>query len=155
YGIATSQTGGTSNVNFTFVMPMVRDLKAEDIGIDVDAELKDVRMPINEQLKLTGGTFLLKLDGKGMKAHGAVQVNGAPMGFNWAEDFTGTAATPTRIDVTATLNEMHRRNLGLDVAPYVEGKTTVVSVFTGRGGKIEKARVDANLTPARLSAPEL
>lgn len=155
YGIDSSQAGGTANVNFSFVVPMLRALKAEDVGIDVNAELRDVRLPINDQLRLTGGAFLLKLDGKAMKANGAVLVNGARMGFIWAEDFTGTAATPTRIDVTATLNEQDRRNLGLDITPYVEGKTTIVSVFTGRNGKIQKARIDANLTPARLAAPEL
>jgi hypothetical protein len=155
YGIAVAQSGGTSTVNFTFAVPMLHDLKAEDVGISVAAELKDVRLPINDQLKLTGGTFAIKLDTSAMKAHGAVLVNGAPMGFTWAEDFTGKAATPTRIDVTATLNDEHRAGLGLDARPYVEGKTTLVAVFTGRGGKIQKARIDANLTSARLAAPEL
>lgn len=155
YGIAPAQAGGTSTVNFSFAVPMLRDLKAEDVGISVDAELKDVKLPINDQLKLTGGTFVIKLDAKAMKAHGAVQVNGAPMGFTWAEDFTGTAPAGTRIDVTATLNDEHRAGLGLDVRPYVEGKTTIVAAFTGRSGKIQKARINANLSPARLAAPEL
>jgi hypothetical protein len=155
YGIAANQSGGTAVVNFAFTVPMLHDLKAEDVGIGVDAELKDVKLPINDQLRLTGGTFAIKLDGKAMKAHGAVQVNGAPMGFTWAEDFTGTAPNGTRIDVTATLNDENRANLGLDARPYIEGKTPVVATFTGRGGKVQKARVNANLTPARLAAREL
>ena len=155
YGISAAQAGGQADVNFAFVIPMLKDLNAEDVGINIDAELKDVKLPINDQLRITGGTFLLKLDTQKMKAHGAVLINGARMGFNWAEDFTGAATTPTRIDVTATLNEDDRNRLGLDITPYVEGKTTTIAVFTGRGGKILNARVDANLTSARLSAPEL
>ncbi|MCE9520845.1 MAG: hypothetical protein K8S25_00255 [Alphaproteobacteria bacterium] len=155
FGIAPDQAAGTSTVNFTFAIPMLHDLKAEDVGINVDAVLKDVKLPINDQLKLTGGTFAIKLDAKAMKAQGAVQVNGAPMGFTWAEDFTGTALNGTRIDVTATLDDRQRAGLGLDARPFVEGKSTIVATFTGRAGKIQKARVDANLSAARLSSPQL
>ncbi|MEQ1864677.1 MAG: AsmA-like C-terminal region-containing protein [Micropepsaceae bacterium] len=155
YGISPAQSGGTSSVKFNFAIPMLHDLKAEDVGIDVEAELKDVKLPINDQLKLTGGTFIIKVDAKAMKAHGAVQVNGAPMGFTWSEDFTGALPNGTRIDVTATLDERHRTQLGLDMRPYVEGRSTIVAAFTGNHGKIQKARIDANLTSARLAAPQL
>ena len=155
YGIKPTDAGGKADVTFTFAIPMLRDIKTEEIGIDVAAELKDVRLPINDHLKITGGMFAVKLDMKGMKAHGAVQVNTAPMGFTWTEDFTGTAKTATRLDVTATLNEDQRARLGLDMRPYVEGKTTIAAVFTGNGGKIQNAKIDANLTGARLSASEL
>lgn len=155
YGLSAAQSGGTTEAKFTFGIPMLKDVKAEDLTIDVAAQLKDVRMPINERLKLTGGTFALDLNMKGLKAHGAVQVNGAPMGFTWTEDFTGTAKYGTRLDVTATLNEEHRAKLGLDIRPYVEGKTAVVATFTGSGGKFQNGKMDANLAGARLSAPQL
>ena len=155
YGIKVAESGGAANVKFTFGIPMLKDLKADDIGIDVDGEFKDVKLPINETLRLTGGVFNVKLSMKGLKAHGAVQVNTAPMGFTWTEDFTGTAPVGTRLDVTGTLNSAHRAALGLDLGRYVEGKTAVVAAFTGRSGKLQKAKVDANLTGARLVAPEL
>jgi hypothetical protein len=155
YGLKASEAGGSSNVRFSFTIPMLRDLKADDVGINVDGDFKDVKMPINEDLRLTGGVFNMKLDGKGMKAHGAVQVNTAPMGFTWTEDFTGTAPFGSRLDVTATLNEPQRTALGLDLGAYVEGKTSVIANFTGRAGKFQNAKVDANLTPARLVARQL
>ncbi len=155
YGIKAAEAGGTANVKFTFAIPMLRDLDADNVGIDVDGDFKDVKLPINEQLRLTGGVFNVKLGGKGMKAHGAVQVNTAPMGFTWTEDFTGTAAVGTRIDVTSTLNSAQRAALGLDMGRYIEGKTAIVAVFVGRGGKFQKAKIDADLTGARLSAPQL
>jgi hypothetical protein len=155
YGIKAAQAGGTSNVKFTFQIPMLKDLKADDIAIDVNGEFKDVKLPVNEQMRLTGGVFQVALTGKGMKAHGAVQVNTAPMGFTWTEDFTGTAPVGTRIDVTSTLNNAQRAALGLDMGGYIDGKTTIVASFAGRGGKFQKAQVDANLTAARLAAPEL
>lgn len=155
YGIKASESGGSANVKFTFTIPMLRDLKADDVGIFAEGEFKDVRLPINEQLRLTGGVFNAKLDLKGMKAYGAVQVNTAPMGFTWIEDFTGTAPVGSRLDVTATLNTAHRAALGIDTGRYVEGKTTVIAAFSGRSGKFHKAKVDANLTSARLVAREL
>jgi hypothetical protein len=155
YGIKVAESGGAANVNFTFSIPMLKDLKADDVGIDVDGEFKEVKLPINETLRLTGGVFNVKLNMKGLKAHGAVQVNTAPMGFTWTEDFTGTAPVGTRLDVTGTLNGAHRAALGLDLGRYVEGKTAVIAVFTGRGGKLHKAKVDANLTGARLVSTEL
>ena len=155
YGIKAAEAGGTANVKFAFTIPMLRDLNADNVGIDVDGDFKDVKLPVNEQLKLTGGVFNVKLGGKGMKAHGAVQVNSAPMGFTWTEDFTGTAAVGTRIDVTSTLNSAQRAALGIDTGRYIEGRTSIVAVFLGRGGKFQKAKIDANLTGARLAAPEL
>lgn len=155
YGIKAAEAGGTANVKFTFAIPMLRDLNADNVGIDVDGDFKDVKLPINEQLRLTGGVFNVKLGGKGMKAHGAVQVNTAPMGFTWTEDFTGTAAVGTRIDVTSTLNSAQRAALGIDTGRYVQGKTAIVAAFVGRGGKFQKAKIDADLTGSRLSAPEL
>lgn len=155
YGIKVAESGGTANASFTFGIPMLRDLKADDVSIDVDGQFKDVKLPINEQLRLTGGVFNIKLNTKGFKAHGAVQVNTAPMGFTWTEDFTGTAPVGTRLDVTGTLTTAHRAALGLDIGRYVEGKTMVVAAFTGRGGKFQKAKLDANLTSARLVAREL
>ena len=77
------------------------------------------------------------------RGRGRTWVNGAPMGFTWAEDFTGASTNGTRIDVTSTLNEKHRAALGLDTSPYVEGKTTIVAAFVGSGGKIQKAKLYA------------
>lgn len=155
YGIKPAEAGGTSNVKFTFAIPMLKDLNADNVGIDVDGDFKDVKLPVNEQLRLTGGVFNVKLTGQGMKAHGAVQVNTAPMGFTWTEDFTGTAPIGTRIDVTSTLNSAQRAALGFDMDGYIEGKTALVATFSGRGGKFQKAKIDADLTGARLAAPEL
>jgi hypothetical protein len=155
YGIQADKAGGTANVDFALAIPMLRDLKASDVGIDVDAELRDVKLPINDRFGLTGGTFTVKLDMSGLKARGAVQVNGAPVGFSWNEDFTGTAKHGTHIDVTATLTDSQRDVFGLKASPYLEGRTTIVATFTGKSGKIQNATIDANLTGSRLSIPEL
>ena len=155
YGIQADKAGGTANVDFALAIPMLRDLNASDIGIDVNAELLDVKLPINDKFGLTGGKFSVKLDMKGLKALGAVQINGAPVGFIWNEDFTGTAKHGTHIDVTATLTDSQRDVFGLKASPYLEGRTSIVATFTGKSGKIQNATIDANLTGSRLSIPEL
>jgi hypothetical protein len=155
YGIRADKAGGTANVEFALAIPMLRDLNASDIGIDVNAELLEVKLPINDKFGLTGGKFSVKLDMKGLKALGAVQINGAPVGFIWNEDFTGTAKHGTHIDVTATLTDSQRDVFGLKASPYLEGRTSIVATFTGKSGKIQNATIDANLTGSRLSIPEL
>lgn len=155
YGIQADKAGGTSDVSFNFAIPMLKDLDAKDMGIDVDAELRDVKLPINDKFGLTGGKFSVKLDVKGLKALGAVQINGASVGFIWNEDFTGTAKFGTHIDVTATLTESQRDIFGLNAGPYLDGRTAIVATFTGGHGKIQNATIDANLTGSRLSIPEL
>jgi hypothetical protein len=155
YGIQADKAGGTSNVDLALAIPMLRDLNASDIGIDVNAELLDVKLPINEKFGLTGGKFSVKLDMNGLKALGAVQINGAPVGFIWNEDFTGTARHGTHIDVTATLTDSQRDVFGLKASPYLEGRTSIVATFTGKSGKIQNATIDANLAGSRLSIPEL
>ena len=155
YGIDASKAGGSTNASFSFSIPMLKDLSADNIGIDVGAELRDVKLPINSQLGLTGGKFSIKLNGKGLKALGAVQINGASVGFIWAEDFTGTAKNGTRIDVTATLTQAQRSLFGLNLEPYWEGRAGLVATFTGGQGKVENATLEANLTGSRLSIPAL
>jgi hypothetical protein len=155
YGIPAAKAAGTANVDFVFAIPMLKDVKTEDIGIQVNAELLDIKLPINQRFGLTGGKFSLDLDTKGMKAIGAVRINDAPVGFHWREDFTGTEPNGTRIDVTATMDDGDREVFGLDVAPYVEGRTEIVAQLTGNSGKIQAAVVNANLTGARLAIPQL
>ncbi|MEQ1753046.1 MAG: AsmA-like C-terminal region-containing protein [Micropepsaceae bacterium] len=155
YGIQADKAGGTAEVNFNFAIPMLKDLDAKDMGIDVDAQLRDVKLPINDKFGLTGGKFSVKLDVKGLKALGAVQINGASVGFIWNEDFTGTAKFGTHIDITATLTESQRDIFGLNAAPYLDGRTAIVATFTGNHGNVQNATIDANLTGSRLSIPEL
>ncbi|MBI1211606.1 MAG: hypothetical protein GC190_09100 [Alphaproteobacteria bacterium] len=155
FGIKPSQAGGTGEVNFTFAIPMLHDLKAEDVGINVDAEMKELKLPVMANIAITGGTMVLHIDPKTMKAHGAIFVNGAPMGITWTEDLTGTLAVGTRMDVTATLSDQNRAELGLDLRPFIEGKNTIQAIFTGRHGKITNAKIAADLTSSRLSAPQL
>jgi hypothetical protein len=155
FGIKPSESAGTGEVNFSFAVPMLHDVKAEDIGINVDAEMKELKLPVMPNIAITGGTMALHVDTKAMKAHGAIFVNGAPMGITWSEDFTGTVAVGTRMDVTSTLTDQNRAELGIDLRPFIEGKNTIQAIFTGRNGKITNAKIDADLTNSRLSAPEL
>src|SRR5262249_12889201 len=46
FGVKPSDSAGTGEVNFTFTIPMLHDLKAEDIGINVEAELKELKIPV-------------------------------------------------------------------------------------------------------------
>jgi hypothetical protein len=155
YGIQAAKAGGNSKIDFAFAIPMLRDLNASDIGIDVNAELSAVTMPVTPKIGITGGKFSIKLSTQALKALGAVQLNGANVGFIWNEDFTGTAKYGTHIDVTATLSETQRDIFGLNAGPFLEGKTAIVATFTGGHGKIQNATIDANLTGSRLSIPQL
>ena len=155
YGIPAAKAGGAATADFVFAIPMLRDVKTEDIGIKVNAELSDIKLPINQRFALTGGKFSLALDTQGMKALGAVRINEAQVGFVWREDFTGTAVNGTQIDVTATLTQDQRGVFGLDASPYLEGRTAIVAQLTGRSGKISNAVIDANLSGSRLAIPQL
>ena len=42
YGIKPSETGGKAEGKFTFVIPMLRDVKAEDMGGHEKVPLEDV-----------------------------------------------------------------------------------------------------------------
>lgn len=155
YGIQAARAGGNSTIDFAFAIPMLKDLNADNIGIDVDATLAEVTLPVTPKIGITGGKFSVKLGAKGLKALGAVKLNGANVGFIWNEDFSGTAKFGTHIDVTATLSETQRDVFGLNASPYLEGRTAIIATFTGNHGKIQSATIDANLTGSRLSIPEL
>jgi hypothetical protein len=155
FGIKPSEAAGSGVVNFAFAIPMLQDLAVEQIGINVDAELKELKIPVMTNIAITGGTMAIHVDTKAMKAQGAIFVNGAPMGITWNEDFSGTVANGTRMDVTSTLTEENRADLGLDMRPYILGKNTVQAIFTGHGGKVHNAKIDVDLSNTRLQAPQV
>jgi hypothetical protein len=100
-----------------------------------------------EGFDFSEGKIDIELDDDGVKAHGPVMVGGQKASVSWARSF-GSSERRDEVILDATLDDMARRKLGLDVSGFVQGpiKARVSGLIEGR--KLVKADIDADLSRA-------
>ena len=100
-----------------------------------------------EGFDFSEGKIDIELDDHGVKAHGPVMVGGQKATIAWARSFASTDGQDEVI-LDATLDDMARRKLGIDVSGFVQGpiKARVSGLIEGR--KLVKADIDADLSRA-------
>lgn len=100
-----------------------------------------------EGFDFSEGKIDIELDDDGVKAHGPVMVGGQKASVSWARSF-GSSDRRDEVILDATLDDMARRKLGLDVSGFVQGpiKARVSGLIDGR--KLVKADIDADLSRA-------
>jgi hypothetical protein len=100
-----------------------------------------------EGFDFSDGKIDIELDDHGVKAHGPVMVGGQKATIAWARSFASTDGQDEVI-LDATLDDMARRKLGIDVSGFVQGpiKARVSGLIDGR--KLVKADIDADLSRA-------
>ena len=160
-GIDPAVVGGDAVARLSLNFPLLKDLRLDDIGIKVHADIDGARLPkVFAGLDLTQGKLGLELDAKGMDVTGPIQLGGIPAGLEWRENFTTKIPFRSRYVIRAPSVEVRQLPLlGLDtppfVTPWMEGAAaaTVTVLMNGQG----KADIDvaADLTPAKMTLPGL
>ncbi len=151
YGLDPSKTGGGGSVDLKLSVPLLKDLDVADVGFDVKAGLGDLSIPIAPGVALTEGGGTIVVDGASMTAEGGGNVAGARVGVKWVETFSPKkGAPPTRIAVSARLDEALRRRLGLPLDPHLTGVAAVEATLAGRGFGASSIAVKADLKDAGI-----
>jgi hypothetical protein len=155
FGLKPSEVKGSADVQFTFNVPTLRDLKAEEVGIKVSGTTKGLAVALTDSIRIDDGDLTVDITGEGLVASGNSRVNSVPMRLTWSENFNPQGRPSTTIESEAVLDDAMRSRLGLDFQPYVEGPVKVNAGFSGSGANLDMATIMLDFDRARINAPEL
>jgi hypothetical protein len=153
FGIDPPTVAGIASVDLDFSLPLLRDLKLDQVQIGVQAKATELGLPI-EGRKLEHAAISFAIDTKSLTAQGAGNFNAVPVSFKWTEDFQAPGIT-TRVDLAGRLDDSARASLSLSEPKWITGTMPVTLSLAGRRFHFESAALKADLTNAAAEIPAL
>src|SRR5262249_48731433 len=128
-GLDADGVSGTVAATLSFNLPAKKGLTFDQVKLAVTADIADAAVK-NAMLgqDLSDGDVKLKLERAGMTMAGAAKFGGAPLQFQWDENFGGGDFT-RRITASGPFDAAQRAALGYDLRPYVDGPVDANIVF--------------------------
>lgn len=151
---ATLSGGAKGHAQFKF--PLLNDLKAEQVRVQVDAQLTDLVMQnAFKDLSARGKALEMSVNNDGFQVDGEVLVAGVPLIASWEENFSKDEPLRKRLAVQGTLNESKLAEIGYNLIPYLDGDTDVSLESREYRDGHNQLDLTADLTGAGLLAPPL
>ena len=151
FGIDPQSASGTASTEITTIVPMLRHLAVDDIGVDVRGTIANFAISLGKSTRITKGDITFVVDNAHLEASGTAAYADQPVVMNWTEDFRTKDDITTRINAQGTFDQAGRAAIGLDLGDLVTGPATIKTAITGHRGQLHHAVVDADLTKSRLA----
>jgi hypothetical protein len=150
-GLTPDMASGAVSGSFGITIPMIEDVKFEQLKLNGKAHHQDVRLNMTMGgYGIHGGSILFDLNEKSLEATGEVKVNGVPVKVAWQRIFDAPSDKQPPLRAAAIFDEAAREQLGLPINHVVRGPVPVeTSVIFGPSGP-PSAHVEANLASAEL-----
>ena len=155
-GVDPAQVAGRTEANLHFKLPLMKDLKLDQVQYAVKATLSgaaiaDVAMNRN----LTDGNFALEITRPGAHLRGTSRFDGVPLSIDANLFFKPTDGARGRYRVALTVDEEQRRRLGFDFLPNrVAGPVGIDLTYWTFDATHAKAEAALDLRSANLSVAE-
>lgn len=142
---------GKVDAQFKIKLPLVAELKADDVVIEGKARISDGRFgKVGGQFDVQGFTLNLELSQAALDAKGDLLINGVPAKIVGQRIFGAGSEQQPPLRVTANLDDSDRNQLGLDINDLVHG-TVPVDITLQKGERPEPViKLKADLTNAEL-----
>jgi Protein of unknown function/AsmA-like C-terminal region len=156
-GLDPASASGESVTQLAIGIPLVGHVTLDRIAVSATAEVRNGAVARFLMKRDASDMDLdLTVDTKSLTLKGPLKMAGVPADIDWQEDFTGRQDLRTRLHLDfPDLGTTGRRDLGLDLAPYVEGPISVAVIATIGQDRAGALNLAANLAAARLSLPFL
>lgn len=155
-GVDPARVAGRTEANFHFKLPLLRDLKLDQIQYGVrailtNAAIADVAMDRN----LTDGNFALEIGGPGARLQGDARFDGVPVNLDASLLFKRRDGPRARYRVALALNDEQRRRLGFDFFPdRIAGPIGIDLTYSVFDAARAEAEAEIDLRAAGLSVVE-
>jgi uncharacterized protein YhdP len=155
-GVDPAQVSGRTEANLHFKLPLLKDLKLDQVQYAVKANLSgtaitDVAMNRN----LTDGDLALEITRPGAHLRGTSRFDGVPLSIDANLFFKPTDGARARYRVALTMDEEQRRRLAFDFLPNrVAGPVGVDLTYWTLDAARAKAEAALDLRSASLSVAE-
>ncbi len=151
--LAPKDVAGSATADVKLKLPLVKDLKAEQVRYEGTVALRDldVAKPVNGR-SVKKADLDIALGEGGARITGKAVVDGVSADIDLTEPLDDD--DQARSAVRLTLDAEARRKLGLDFGGFLSG-AVAVSVASGEGAPDGRQAVTADLTPATISIPAI
>lgn len=154
-GLDRARASGHAAFDVQLRLPLLQSLPAERVAATAKGRLE--RFALSEAFggrRLNEGRLDLEADNDGLRANGAVEIDGVPMSVRWSRDFAG-ADSADRLALAATIGSDLLREKGLDLGEALSGPVALSATVVRRpDGRMEASGI-ADLYRARLALPAL
>ncbi len=148
--------GGAARAQAWLTLPLLEDLRLEQVGVDAEAALTDVslRVPGVERV-LRAPRATLTANTARLSAQGAGALGDVPLRFDWTETFSPEPGAPaSRFRVETEVTRARAAEFGAEIAPWFGGSApAIVEIGLLEGGEARfDARLDLTRAALRLDA---
>lgn len=150
---------GDATARVDAFIPFKKNLKIEEVGLNVAAALSDVQVKaLITGIDFTNGQLQLNTDGHSLQAKGTADFAGNPAEISVTQNFSA-ADSGLNLNMKGTAGSKFWHVLGLDtpssVSSGTEGSAPFEFSLSGPPDGVQKGAVSADLTPAGLALPLL
>jgi uncharacterized protein YhdP len=155
-GVDPAQVAGRTEANLHFKLPLLQDLKLDQVQYAVKASLSGAAIAgVAMNRNLTDGNFALEITRPGAHLRGTSRFDGVPLSIDANLFFKPTDGARARYRVALTLDEEQRRRLAFDFLPdRVAGPVGVDLTYWTLDGVRAEAEAALDLRSASLSVTE-
>jgi hypothetical protein len=149
-GFDRSKFGGEADVKVTIDLPLGRDIPEGSVRVSAAATLDNAQFrDALEGMSIEDGELAIAVDPTSFRVSGPVQLNGTAATLEWTRPL-GLEGGGDDIVLEAELNEADRERLGASIGAFVQGPVKVRVTANEEGGRLIRARVEADLAKADL-----
>ena len=152
FGVDPKQTTGTASMDIAVKVPMLANLKVDDVGIAVKADVQNYGVVLGK-LHLVNGDVTFNIDNNSLHQSGTVGLADARLAVDWVEDFKTTDPVTTKLNVKGQVTDAARAALNIGLTNILTGPVGVTAALTGHRGSLINADTQLDLTPATVLIP--
>lgn len=160
-GIDPASVEGKAKIELAVDIPLILDLKEEDITFSAHALAQDVSVPEGLfDLDVDQGMLNLTIDNSGMDVKGNMQLNNYPTSISWRQNFNEDAAFVNQYELSMHLSDISSfDDLGIDVKPFsadmIAGEIPLKLKVTQKSDGPINLEATASLDDLRVSVPAI
>lgn len=148
--------GGDAAVNLTLKFPLKKTLRVDELDILAAADVKN----FSQRSAALGqdardGDMKLRVDRTGLDVSGHLTLGTVPATVEMRRNFADNAPIVGRTRARGRLGTADRTAFGFDFVPYLDGPADVAVEYIERPGGRNEVTLEAGLTAATLSFPQL
>lgn len=155
FGIDPLKVEGRARTQLKLRMPMINDLRLDQIDIAAAAEIKDAGLPsFAFGQPIEGGDFKLNVSAERLTLQGTAKLAGIPTRLRWQENFRSDAPVARHYEASGKIPVAELEKFGVSgLSPYVDGTlATDIAYMKTSAGAVDIV-VKADLGEASLFVP--
>jgi len=151
FDVPYTRISGKSKTHLYLRFPLLDDLHADKIHVQVQAQLTDASYQTDiPNFVVNNGEFQLDVTNAGLKLDGHILVQKENLQLQWLEDFSADSDVPTRYAIQTALDAKELTPLIPDLEKYIEGKIGLKATLEQTKNKTWQGSIMADLADAKV-----